>query len=92
MAVDLELARQQCRVTHNREDALIGIYLSAARAWIENYTGVLWADFEETPGDLDAAVLLLVADMYANREASSAAPATAAAVQALCFPYRSVLA
>lgn len=160
MAVDRDLAKQQCRVTHDREDGLIDIYLKAAQSWVENYTGKLlerrevaqpetnfgafitlnygpapenveitysdsgedqtitntrivrdriyplasWpgvvtpamiavsytAGYDETPGDLDAAVLLLVADMYMNREAGAATPATTAAVQALCSPYRSV--
>lgn len=49
------------------------------------------AGFEETPADLDLAVLLLTADFHANREAGTASPATTAAVQALCGPYRAVL-
>jgi uncharacterized phiE125 gp8 family phage protein len=49
------------------------------------------AGFADTPGDLDAAVLLLVGDFYMNRESGSATPATTAAVHALCSPYRSVL-
>lgn len=48
------------------------------------------AGFEETPGDLDAAVLLLIGDFYANREAGTATPAVSAAVEALCRPYRAV--
>jgi uncharacterized phiE125 gp8 family phage protein len=163
MAVDLALAKQQVRVLHNREDALIAVHLAAAKAWVENHTGkkltrgpvgqreeafgsyvpLLWgpspegvsvtyvdvagadqafidarlvrdrlyspaagwpsttantpivltytAGFDETPADLDAAVLLLVADFYMNRESGNATPATTAAVQALCSPYRSVL-
>lgn len=160
MAVDLALAKQQCRVLHDREDGLIAIHLAAAQTWVENYTGKLltrrevaqtetrfgsfitlafgpspedveitysldgedetvtdarivrdrlypaatWpsvtepamivinytAGYETTPADLDAAVLLLVADAYMNREAGAATPATTAAVQALCSPYRSV--
>jgi uncharacterized phiE125 gp8 family phage protein len=49
------------------------------------------AGFDETPADLDAAVLLLTADFYQNRESGNATPATTAAVRALCSPYRSVL-
>ncbi|MBO9724316.1 MAG: phage gp6-like head-tail connector protein [Novosphingobium sp.] len=39
MAVDLALAKQQCRVLHSREDVLITTYLAAAKAWVEQYTG-----------------------------------------------------
>lgn len=163
MAVDLALAKQQCRVLHSREDVLIATYLAAAKAWVEKYTGkklargevaqqiegfcgscgpfvLIWgpdcadpvvtytddegtdqqitdasivgerllappgdwpyfgaprtlrlsytAGFAETPGDLDAAVLLLVADFYNNREASTASAATSAAVESLCDQYR----
>lgn len=38
MAVDLTLAKAQCRVTGNSEDALITQYLNAAKAWVENFT------------------------------------------------------
>jgi len=48
------------------------------------------AGFDETPSDLDAAVLLLTGDFYANREAGSATPAVTMAVEALCRPYRPV--
>lgn len=39
MAVDLALAKQQVRVLHSHEDALIAVYLAAAKAWVENHTG-----------------------------------------------------
>ncbi|WP_159829116.1 head-tail connector protein [Novosphingobium sp. TCA1] len=162
MAVDLALAKQQCRVLHSREDVLITTHLAAARAWVEQYTGkkltrgevaqeidgfcgsifLAWgpdcadpvitytdddganqqitdarvvgdrllpppsgwpyvgapralrlsytAGFAETPADLDAAVLLLVADFYNNREAGAATGATSAAVEALCDQHRLV--
>lgn len=91
MTVDVTLAKQQCRVVHNREDALIGVHLAAAQAWVEGYIGKKLADIEGGAADLDAAVLLLVADFYKNREAGAATAATSAAVEALCFPHRSVL-
>lgn len=37
--VSLELAKAQCRVTQDNEDALICNYVRAAREWVENYTG-----------------------------------------------------
>ena len=48
------------------------------------------AGYEETPADLDHAVLLLVGEYYDNREAGEAAPAVTAAVESLCRPYRSL--
>lgn len=39
MTVSLALAKQQVRVTNTVEDDLIEIYLAAAKAWVENYTG-----------------------------------------------------
>lgn len=161
MAVDLALAKQHCKIEDNDQDSLVAIYLAAAQAWVENYTGKLltrrevaqpetrfgsfitlnygpapddvvitysdggedqtitdarivrdrlyplssWpslatpamivvsytAGYDETPADLDAAVLLLTGDFFANRESGSATPAVTAAVQALCGPYRSVM-
>ncbi|MBB4858265.1 putative phage protein (predicted DNA packaging) [Novosphingobium chloroacetimidivorans] len=91
MAVDLALAKQQCRVLHDREDALIGVYLAAATAWVEGYIGKRLSEIVDDVPDLDAAVLLLVADFYVNREAGAATAATNSAVGALCFPHRSVL-
>lgn len=162
MAVSLDLAKQHLRLDTTDEDPLVGVYLAAAKAWVESYTGkalvrrevttlrpafacylgLIWgpnpqavsvayidtqdqpqtiddarvvgdrlyppssgwptaaddtaitltytAGFDETPGELDAAVLLLLGDFYANREAGAAAPATTAAVEALCDPYRGV--
>lgn len=161
MAVDLDLAKLHLRLDTADEDSLVSVYLTAAQAWVENYTekaltrgavtqaearfgsyitlnrgpaptdvSIAYTDtdgeeqtisdasivgprvyylggwpshengteiivsytagFSETPGDLDAAVLLLVGDFYANREAGTATPAVTMAVEALCRPYRSV--
>ncbi|WP_260928211.1 head-tail connector protein [Novosphingobium sp. 9] len=90
MAIDLSTAKQHLRVDASEEDALIGVYLLAAQGWVESYTDKTLADFDPVPGVLDAAVLLLVGDFYANREAGAATPAITAAVEALCDPYRAV--
>lgn len=162
MAVDLTLAKQHLRADSADDDVLIGAYLAAAKAWVENYTGkkltrgvveqreeafgsyvpLIWgplpenvsvaysgadgneatfidgrlvrdrlyspaagwpsvaantpivltytAGFDETPADLDAAVLLLMGDLYADRE-EGPGQAIVAALLALCGPYRSVL-
>lgn len=49
------------------------------------------AGFVTTPGDLDAAVLLLTGEFYATREAGSVSPMVAESVENLCRPYRRVM-
>ena len=48
MSVDLALAKQHLRVTHDFEDTVITQYLNAAVAWVENYTGKLLTRREVT--------------------------------------------
>ena len=48
------------------------------------------AGFIEVPGDLQAAVLLLVGEFYAKREASEISTPVKTAVEALAAPYRDV--
>ena len=48
------------------------------------------AGYDDVPADLDSAVLLLVGEYFANREAGDAAPSIAMAVEALCRPYRAL--
>lgn len=47
MSVSLELAKQQLRVDHEDEDALIGTMISAAARRIENYIGIPLAARDE---------------------------------------------
>ena len=37
--VDVELARQHCRIDHLEDDTLLGVYISAATSLAENYLG-----------------------------------------------------
>lgn len=46
--IDLALTKQHLRVDHDEEDTLIGQYLAAAVAWVENYTGKLLTRREVT--------------------------------------------
>jgi uncharacterized phiE125 gp8 family phage protein len=46
------------------------------------------AGYTVAPPELDQAVLLLVTEYYENRSAGDASPSLAAAVMALCSPYR----
>lgn len=82
------------------EDSLITIYSGAAEEWIRNYIddegGVLPGEMEdpveEPPFSIKAAHLLLVADMYLNREAASEIEIhDNPAVTRLIHPYRACL-
>jgi hypothetical protein len=61
---DLDTVKAHLRVEHDEEDALIGVYLQAASAHVRRYYRV----DDPAPADLVAAVLLMVGDLYANRE------------------------
>ena len=37
--VSIELAKAQCRIDGSEEDALLSLYIGAARQWVEDYTG-----------------------------------------------------
>lgn len=64
--IDLQDAKDHLRVTHNLEDDLIQMYLDSATAHIEKYLGEDMPD--PVPKPIDAAVLLLMADLYEHRE------------------------
>lgn len=48
MTVTLELAKAQCRITHNDHDALLTQYIASAKAWIERFTALLIEEGEVT--------------------------------------------
>lgn len=64
--ISLSQLKSHLRVTHSSEDTLIGTYLDAARELIAEYLG----GDSDVPdvAPVDAAVLLLAADLYLNRE------------------------
>lgn len=61
---DLALLKRQCRVEHDEDDVLIAAYAEAASDHVRAYHLVP----EPTPSAVVAAVLLMTADLYANRE------------------------
>lgn len=65
----LEEVKEHLRVEHDVEDALIQTYLDAAEAHVAVYLGDDLPD--PMPKPIEAAVLLLVADLYVNRERQS---------------------
>ncbi len=70
MAVTLEQAKRHLRVGFSDDDADIQLYLNAAAAWALRYcnreTVPTGAEFE-----FDAATLLVMADLYEQREAQT---------------------
>lgn len=66
MTVTLTEAKSHLRVTHDLEDGLIELYLDAAVGHIEKYLGDDLPD--PMPDPIRAAVLLLTADLYVNRD------------------------
>ncbi len=59
-------AKQHLRVMHALEDGMIQLYLDAALAHVSEYLGDDLPD--PMPEPIQAAVLLLTADLYVNRE------------------------
>lgn len=86
MAVDLATAKQHLNLTTTDDDAFVTRLISVAQSWLENQLGYTLADRFTTgspatlnvPPALDHAILMMIADFYANREATvvgvSAAP------------------
>lgn len=101
MIVDLETAKDHLRVTSNTEDALITRYMKAAEDYIKNYIdgdipGSADSPAEPTPAAIEAAQLLIIGDLYENRQSQIVGNTTSAihanpAVERLLFPYRKKL-
>lgn len=75
------------RVTHDAEDDIIAMYADAALAHIRQYLGDDMPD--PLPDPVRAAMLLLTADLYVNRERQADKPLTDNSAYALLLnPYR----
>jgi uncharacterized phage protein (predicted DNA packaging) len=64
--------KQHLRVLHDLEDSLIQLYLDAAAGHVSRYLGDDLPD--PMPEPIKAAVMLLTADLYVNRERQSDEP------------------
>lgn len=68
--ITLELVKEHLRVDFDDEDTLITAYMSAAHAHILDYCDV--DDIGDISEEIaNAAMLLLVGDLYVNREAQN---------------------
>lgn len=87
--VTLEELKAHLRIEHDHEDTLILTYQDAAEQAVRDYTG---ADFDDpAPGPIRAAVLLMVGELYANRERSGERPFYQNdTYRALLNPYRAL--
>ena len=80
--------KDHLRILTDDENGLLTTYMDAA---CEHISGLTGADYsvDVIPASVYAAALLLVADLYENREAQSAAPLNEnKTVDRLLFPYR----
>lgn len=69
--ITLEEAKHHLRVIHDDEDAAIQAMINTAKAATADYmnwTPEHLADFETMPATVKSAMLLLVGDLYLNRE------------------------
>ncbi|MES2819807.1 MAG: head-tail connector protein [Pseudomonadota bacterium] len=81
--------KQHLRVMHALEDDLIQLYLDAATGHVSNYLGDDLPD--PMPEPIQAAVLLLTADLYINRERQTDRMLyESAAYTLLLAPYRTM--
>lgn len=64
--MNLQQVKDHLRVLDNEEDALIQRYMDAAEALVKKYLGEDMPD--PVPEPVTAAMMLLVGDLYENRE------------------------
>lgn len=84
--ISLAEAKEHLRITHSNEDTVLAIYIAAADDHIANYLNK--SPFMKTSAT-KAAALLIVGDLYENREAQSDKDYKInPTVENLLFPYR----
>lgn len=93
----LTVVKQHLRVTSTSEDTLIGLYMDAAEESIKNFIDqdIPGSDFsppDPVPNPILAAQLLIIGDMYENREAGAVGVtggySVNPTVENLLYPYR----
>ena len=83
-------AKLHCRIEQNEEDTAVQAMVDAAIAAVADHLNMDADDLDsDAPAPVKAAALLLVADLYANREAQTDRPLHPNATFArLLAPYR----
>ena len=84
----LDEAKLHCRIDHNDEDALLGALIATATAAVADYMNVTSVD-STAAAPVKSAALLLVGDLYSNREALVERPLSKnPTFERLLAPYR----
>lgn len=65
--ISLETVKDYLKVENDIEDGLIDNILTASKNYVKNYTGLTDAEID-TKEDITLVVLVLVNEMYSNRE------------------------
>lgn len=91
--VSLSEAKSHLKVDQSDEDTLIQLYIDAAVTHVREYlNGEIKGELDSpvsTPAAIKAAILLLVGDLYENREGANVQEVKRnPAVDRLLFPYR----
>lgn len=89
--IELADLKAHLNVTTNADDALLTGKIAVAEAWIEQFTGEAFADYETIPEPLKEAIRQLASHLYENREATLVgvtAQALPFGVLDLLTPYR----
>lgn len=84
--------KNHLRVSHDDEDTLIGAMMQAATYASADYLNMEFSGLTSaSPSPIKAATLLMVGDLYANRESQSDRPFNRnPTYQSLLNPYRAV--
>jgi hypothetical protein len=92
--ITLEEAKLHLRVTNSSEDSLIGTFIEGVEEWITKFLNAAIPGITDSPpappSAIKCAALLMVADLYENRQAQVAGVqmyANPSAI-ALLYPYR----
>lgn len=90
--VSLDEAKLHLRVDDTTDDTLITTLIVAGRQDVENFTKRAWVgdDLPEVPATIKVAILLIVGDLYENREGAFVGVSRVdnPTVSRLLWPYR----
>ena len=90
----LEETKQHLRVTNNAEDSIIALYIAGAQEYITNFLNQEIPGLGDSPvfvpSSIRCAALLVVGDMYENRQGQTAGVENYKnpMVENLLWPYR----
>ena len=80
----LDEAKLHCRIDHNDEDSLLGALIATATTAVADYLNVTTVD-STAAAPVKSAALLLVGDLYANREAQATGSSTRTRLLRTCL-------